>query len=419
MFKTEDLEKLSLDVCGRAGSLFAPDCNRRRLDIRGKIEGRRILVAGGAGSIGSATILQLLPYRPKSICVLDPNENNLVELLRTIRSGSEWNNGDVQVEPIDYGSPLACEFVARQPRFDLVLSFAALKHVRSERDDVSVLRMLEVNLLGADSFLANLRQHGHGLGGVFFVSTDKAARPASLMGASKRLMELLLWAHTDERWLGLNGAAGAAPLTQVTSARFANVAFSDGSLTSSFLHRIDKGQPLAAPGDIRRYLISPAEAGQLCLLGATVCPHKHLLVPLLDAKKHVVLFTDIAAALLSRIGFGTEWCTDPDAGRRKVGEATVSRRYPVVVTKSDTDGEKEMEEFVAPHERSVDCGLRSALAVEGGNVDFSSLEALLDLVRDSVKRGCAPSKEYITDLFRQLVPDLAHRNSGRSLDVKM
>jgi FlaA1/EpsC-like NDP-sugar epimerase len=279
--------------------------------------------------------------------------------------------------------------------------------------------MLEVNILGADSFLASLRQYGHGAGGVFFVSTDKAARPASLMGASKRLMEMLLWAHTDERWLERMEITGVPPLKRVTSARFANVAFSDGSLTSSFLHRIDKGQALAAPGDIRRYLISPAEAGQLCLLGATVCPDKHLLVPRLDANKDVVAFTDIAEALLARIGFEAEWCSDPEAGRHKVSEAEVTRKYPVVVTKSDTDGEKEMEEFIAPDERCIECDLQSALAVEGGGVDFTALRALLDLVHNSVKSGCAPSKEYITDCFRQLVPDLAHRKSGRSLDVKM
>jgi len=233
--------------------------------------------------------MELLALRPAALCIIDPSENNLAELVRTMRSGSLPLPPVLQPEPLDYGEPLTHAFLAAQAPFDVVLSFAALKHVRSERDEFSLLRMLDVNLVKADRFLAALRRQGHGRDGVFFVSTDKAADPVSLMGASKRAMELLLWAHTEAGApASLIDGGNAPPLPRATTTRFANVAFSDGSLPWSFLQRLEKGQSLAAPVDVRRYLVSPVEAGQLCLLAALICPHRRVLVPNLDPARDLV-----------------------------------------------------------------------------------------------------------------------------------
>jgi FlaA1/EpsC-like NDP-sugar epimerase len=223
---TPRIESIAQAVTGRRTSLFAS-----ALPPLSSAAGaaRRVLLVGGAGSIGSATAMQLLDWaQVDTLAVLDPNENNLAELVRSIRNRTRPFTGTLLVEPLDYGSPLTHHFLATQEPFDTVLSFAALKHVRSERDAFSTLRMLEVNLLLADRFLATLRTQGHGSHGVFFVSTDKAANPVSLMGASKRAMELLLWAHTQPGFVF--APTDGDPLPQVTTARFANVAFSDGSL---------------------------------------------------------------------------------------------------------------------------------------------------------------------------------------------
>jgi len=417
---TPRIERIAAAVTGRAESMFAADCAVWRERLRAQVAGRRVLIAGGAGSIGSATLLELLTLDPAAVAVLDPSENNLAELVRTVRSSATPFRGAFDVQPLDYGSPLAASWLAAQPAFDLVLSFAALKHVRSERDVFSLLRMLEVNLVKADHFLAAVRSQGHGLGGVFFVSTDKAANPVSLMGASKRVMELLLWAHATPGAPAGFLAGGSAPcLPRVTTTRFANVAFSDGSLPWSFLQRLEKRQPLAAPADVRRYLVSPREAGQLCLLAALACPHRHLLVPALDPARDLVSFTDIAAATLRSHGFEPAWYDREDDARRAVEDDAAAGRYPVLRTISDTSGEKEIEEFVGADERALAVDLRSAQAVAACPVDAGALTDVLGIVERASASASAFRKEDLIAALQRLVPQLRHRETGRSLDGKM
>jgi FlaA1/EpsC-like NDP-sugar epimerase len=410
---TPRIEQIAQTVTGRATSLFAADIARA-----GAGAARRVLLIGGAGSIGSATAMELLNWANiDTLAVLDPNENNLAELVRSIRNRAQPFSGTLLVEPLDYGSPLAAQFLKEQQPFDTVLSFAALKHVRSERDLFSTLRMLEVNLLKADRFLAMLRTQGHGARGVFFVSTDKAANPVSLMGASKRAMELLLWAHTQPG--SVYTPTTGAPLPQVTTARFANVAFSDGSLPWSFLQRLEKRQPLAAPGDIRRYLISPVEAGQLCVLAACATAHRQVVIPRLDPQNDLISFTDIARETLRAFGLEPAWYQDPAMALTQVQRDFAQGKYPVLVTTSDTSGEKDIEEFIARDETAHNHPLAQQLQTIAAPEYIAPLADLLSLIEHAVTGKGACDKTALAQTLHALIPTMAHRETGRSLDGKI
>lgn len=417
---TTRVGRLASRITARKDGMFGLDVLAQQDCLAESIAGRRVLIAGGAGSIGAATLGALLGYRPAALAVLDPSENNLAELVRHLRSQDEVFAGELSVQPLDYGSALAAGWLARQPPFDVVLSFAALKHVRSERDEWSLARMLEVNLVKADRFLAACRRGGHGRGGVFLVSTDKAADPVSLMGASKRAMELLLWAHSAPGTpASLLDGGSAAPLPRVTTTRFANVLFSDGSLPWGFLQRLEKGQILAAPGDVSRYLVSPTEAGQLCLLAALACPHRHLLVPVLDPKRDQRRFTEVAEVVLHDAGFAPAWYQDEARARANLSADRAAGRWPVLVTTSDTAGEKPEEVFVAGDEVALDCGLASVRAVPAGPVDVVALTGFLRLVDQACDRGEPPPKAELARALAAVVPQLHHAETGRNLDTKM
>ncbi len=414
---TPRIDAIAQAVTGRQQPFFAADVQALDVHLRAAVAGKRVLVAGGAGSIGSATINELLAYGPAALAVLDPSENNLAELVRTLRSRPAGFTAALDIQPLDYGSPLAAGWLADQQPFDLVLSFAALKHVRSERDRFSLCRMLEVNLVKGDRFLAACRTQGHGREGIFFVSTDKAANPVSLMGASKRAMELLLWAHAQPgapASLLAGGSAPAAP--RITTTRFANVAFSDGSLPWGFLQRLEKDQPLAAPGDVKRYLVSPREAGQLCLLAALACPHRHLLVPTLSPRRDLVTFTAIAEQTLQAFGKRPQWCHDEAEARNAPRGAT----WPVLVTTSDTSGEKDIEEFIGADEIALPVpGASSVQAIAGSGVDVAAFSAFLQLIDHACRTGNAPHKDGLVRSLAAVVPGLKHQDTGRSLDSKM
>jgi FlaA1/EpsC-like NDP-sugar epimerase len=417
---TTRVGRLAAAITGRERGLFAADVAVIQPLLAAGLAGKRVLVAGGAGSIGAATIQALVELRPSALAVIDPSENNLAELVRHLRSHGRGFDGLLSVQPLDYGSTLAAGWLARQEPFDLVFSFAALKHVRSERDEWSLARMLEVNLVKADRFLAACRRGGHGRDGVFLVSTDKAADPVSLMGASKRAMELLLWAHSMPGTpASLLDGGSAAPLPRVTTTRFANVLFSDGSLPWGFLQRFEKGQILAAPGDVSRYLVSPTEAGQLCLLAALACPHRHLLVPVLDPKRDQRRFTEVAEAVLRDAGFAPTWYQDETLARANLSSDRAAGRWPVLVTASDTAGEKPEEVFVAGDEVALDCGLASVRAVPAGPVDVAALTGFLRLVDQACTRGEPPPKAELARALAAVVPQLHHAETGRNLDTKV
>ncbi len=425
---TPRIERIAQTVTGRQVGLFAKDVQAATAVLRERLEGKRVLLVGAAGSIGSATLIEMLAVaRPAVVAVLDPNENNLAELVRSVRNLTPPFLGELIVQPLDYGSPLAAIFLDQHPAFDVIFSFAALKHVRSERDHFSTLRLLEVNLLKADAFLAAVRRRKeHGRAAVFFVSTDKAANPIGIMGASKRAMELLLWAHTHDQGAVHHPLAGAAAcLTHATTARFANVAFSDGSLPWAFLQRLEKQQPLAAPGDIRRYLVTPSEAGQLCLLAGAATPSGHVVVPNLDPARDMASFVDIATATLREFGLVPTIFNDPAQALASVASERKRGHYPVLVTTSDTSGEKEVEEFIAdgeealPHPAAL---ARLSVIAAPARTDLVPLRRLLALVDQAVHARSAqdvPDKVMLATALAAVVPGFHHRETGKSLDGKM
>src|ERR1700733_5562531 len=335
LFFDPDLSRLTT---GRTASLFAEDIKARHDILRSAIGARRILVTGGAGSIGSATLELLFRYAPAAVHVIDLAENGLAELVRDFRSRPEpLVTGEFRLLPIDYGSAATERLLQSETAYDLVLHFAAHKHVRSEKDVPSVIQMLDTNVIKMHRFTKWLHKYGHGKR-CFAVSTDKAANPTSLMGASKRLMEHVLFS------IGSNGSSA-------TSTRFANVAFSNGSLLQGFLYRLARRQPLAVPREVRRYFVSPGEAAEICLLSAGAGEHGHITFPRLDPNEHLRPLVDIAVALLEHLGLKPSFYED-EAKACAATETELKRdAYPVLLTPLDTSGEKPYEEFVAIDEK--------------------------------------------------------------------
>lgn len=416
------IDSLSALVTGRSTPLFQGDLESNWAGMKELVRGRRVLVVGAAGSLGSSTVFPVLGLEPREVCLVDLAENNLVELLRSIRSSQELADAPVAIQPIDYGSPIMERFLCQSEPFELVLNFSAVKHVRSERDAVSLLHLLDTNLLKADRFLGWLRRYGHGGKGVFFVSSDKAANPANLMGASKRVMEHMIFWHgspeAEGRTLLAEDGAFGPPLPRVTTARFANVAFSDGSLPWGFLQRLAKGQPLSGPSDVKRFLLSLREAGQLCTLASLFLEAGHILVPRLDPEADMISFREIAESTLAFHGLKARWCQD-EAEARTV--APGQGEWPCFFAPSDTMGEKMYEEFVGDGERSVEVGLRELLAVPyaqaPSTADLRATFAGLEAFR--THPGRPVGKGDLVDLIRAVVPTLQHVDSERSLDRKM
>lgn len=407
---TDRIARLACAATGREISLFASDMSAQHDALRQAVTGRRILVVGGAGSIGSATIALLAGLDPAGLAVIDLNENNLTELIRHLRARPGGFRPELAVAPIDYGSSLAAAWLAAQRPFDLVWSFAAMKHVRSERDPFSTLRLLDVNVAAAGRFLRACADHGHGRRGVFLVSTDKAADPVGLMGASKRAMEQLLWTRPG--------------LGRVTTTRFANVAFSDGSLPWGFLQRLAKGQPLAAPADVRRYLVTPEESGQLCLLAALAAPDRHVLIPRLDPARHTADFLHIAQVVLADAGLEPDWFDNEADALEAVGTlaavGTQPGRWPVLRTRADTAGEKTQEIFVADGETAIETGLDSALAIPARAIPAQAVDELCAWIETAMSdRIAMPEQMSIIDRLRTVVPELRHAASVKSLDARL
>jgi FlaA1/EpsC-like NDP-sugar epimerase len=400
---------LSSLVTGRSADLFLPDMELCSEGIRENIFGARILVIGGGGSIGSATVRLLTQFGPRALHVVDQGENKLVELVRDLRSSADdFPVADFRTFPVDYGSPLMHRFLAEMDSYELVFNFAALKHVRSEKDAYSLLQMLDTNVIKAANFLGWLAEKSPECK-YFCVSTDKAAKPASLMGASKRIMEHLIF----------SGEVVPELRSHVTSARFANVAFSDGSLLDSFLKRLQSRRPLAVPRDTRRYFISLSEAGQICLIAAVSAPHRHVLISRLDRSKDLRDLESVACAILQNIGYEPQFYEEAAEAKANFEHDIKKGRYPLLLTDRDTSGEKPFEEFVAEGEKVVEIGLPNLFAVlyvpQRG-----SLLVFLETIRKLISDPHAPvNKSDIADLISEVVPELSHITSDKNLDDRM
>lgn len=402
-----DTAELTSIVTGRTESLFARDLEASSDRVLAKVRDRRILVVGGAGSIGAATVRIILDYRPSALHVVDHNENYLAELVRELRGRSAGiPDIDFRALPLDYGGPVMERLLADSPPYDVVLNFAALKHVRSEKDIYSVLQMFDTNLVKHIRFKRWLAQHRHGAT-YFAVSTDKAANPVSLMGASKRLMEDLIFEVAAESW------------QSTTSARFANVAFSNGSLLQGFGYRLAKRQPLAVPRDTQRYFISHQEAGELCLLATCRVPDNHIAVPRVDGTLQLQLLEDIACACLEHWGLRAERYRDEAQARNDVERLAREGRWPLLLTPLDTGGEKPFEEFVGTGETATDCGLLnvSALLHIPG---VATAQKLFDRIARWVEEpDLAIAKAEFISMISAALPNFRHSQSERNLDQRL
>jgi FlaA1/EpsC-like NDP-sugar epimerase len=414
------LVELGRIVTGRPKSLFEEDYQKSSARLREAFEGKRILVVGAAGSIGSSTVRCLLEWSPKETFLVDTAENNLVELLREIRSDAALSDANLTIQPIDFGSPMMERVLRNHSRFDWIFNFAAVKHVRSERDVPSLLQMMDTNLIKADRFLGWVRSHGHGQDGVFFVSSDKAANPANIMGATKRVMELLLFWHgsPESQGLTLAGAPCFGPPLRSTTARFANVAFSDGSLLLGFLNRISKNQPLAGPSNIRRYFVTLEEAGQICCLAAALPKSGEILVPRLSPETDLRDFKGIASLVLSHYGYTPRWC-ESEAEARSAGLSP--SEWPCYFAPANTMGEKEFEEFVAKNETTREIGLTALQVV---NAQRHSMYGDLEMVIQTLDRWKSNAtedleKNAILRCLQRVVGSMDHVDSRLSLDQRM
>ena len=393
---------------GRPEALFSEAVAQQRDRIADAVAGRRILVIGGAGSIGSATVRALIPFRPGRIIVVDTNENNLAELIRDLRSTFVADElPELLTVPVDFGSETFLRLLLEHAPCDMVLNFAAIKHVRSEKDTCSVLQMFDNNVLKVARLMRWVGDVQPGCR-FFSVSTDKAANPVNLMGASKRVMEHVMFSPLADR-LGADG--------RVTSARFANVAFSDGSLLDGWLRRFAKGQPLACPAGVRRYFISLREAGQICLLASTVTDHRHVVVPDFDAQKDLVDVAAVARGVIAQRGFAPREYEDESAARANMASDVAAGAYPLVLTPLDTDGETPFEEFIGAGEEVKASGFPWLRLVVPTSCDETKLAAFIQRLEEVVGDAMVSiRKEDIVSALSDLVPEFRHAQRGKSLD---
>lgn len=395
---------ISKYVTLRPKSLFEEEINIHKEKLSKKICNKSVLVIGGAGSIGSSFIKAILPFKPASLVVADINENALAELTRDLRSIREISMPDRYIPyPMDYASDTFEKMFISNKGFDIIANFSAHKHVRSEKDIFSVEAMLKNNVLHAKKLLNLLAKYPPEE--YFCVSTDKAANPVNIMGASKRIMEDLIFSYSDK--------------FPVKTARFANVAFSNGSLPAGFLSRIEKQQPISAPLDVRRYFVSPEESGQICMLACMLGKNREIFFPKLD-ETQMKTFDEIAVKLLEEYGYKVIRCTsDKEAMDKAEALKAGSRDYPVIFSLSDTTGEKPYEEFYTDMESTDQNRFHSLGVVIGKDKpDGEKLETLLnDLEAEFNKYGT--SKEKIVEIMKSYLPEFGHIETGKSLDSKM
>ena len=392
-----------LNLIGRKNHLFTKDIINNQLDIRLKVENSSFLVIGGAGSIGQAVTKEIFKRNPLKLHVVDISENNMVELVRDIRSSLGYIDGDFRTFALDIASPIYDAFIEADGAYDYVLNLSALKHVRSEKDPFTLMRMIEVNILNTIKTIEQSKAKG--VKKYFCVSTDKAANPVNMMGASKRIMELFLMRESE----GL----------PISTARFANVAFSDGSLLHGFNQRIQKRQPIVAPNDIKRYFVTPQESGELCLMSCLLGDNKDIFFPKLSEDLHLITFAEIAVKYLADLGYEVFECSSEDEARELVNTLPQTGKWPCYFTKSDTTGEKDFEEFFTNAE-ILDMNRFQNFGIIKNNDVFS--EDKIHLFSNTIKemkQAKKWNKEQLVDLFFKIIPDFGHIETGKYLDSKM
>ena len=392
-----------LDLIGREKALFTQDIEKYNNELKNIVSNSSFLVIGGAGSIGQAVTKEIFKRNPKKLHVVDISENNMVELVRDIRSSFGYIDGDFQTFALDIGSIEYDAFIKNDGEFDYVLNLSALKHVRSEKDPFTLMRMIDVNVFNTDKTIQQSIEKGTKK--YFCVSTDKAANPVNMMGASKRIMEMFLMRKSKD--------------ISISTARFANVAFSDGSLLHGFNQRIQKRQPIVAPNDIKRYFVTPQESGELCLMSCIFGENRDIFFPKLSEDLHLITFADIAVKYLAQMGYEPYLCSSEDEARELIKTLPQEKKWPCLFTSSDTTGEKDFEEFFTEKE-TLDMQRFENLGIIKNELSID--ENLLNHFESTIqemKSNLKWNKEEIVDLFHTMIPDFGHKETGKYLDGKM
>ena len=392
-----------LKLINRTAPLFDDDILTRRKELDTLVSNSRFLVIGGAGSIGQAVTREIFKRNPLALHVVDISENNMVELVRDIRSTLGYIDGDFRTFALDCGSNEYRALMNASENYDYVLNLSALKHVRSEKDPFTLMRLIEVNILNTIKTVQMAKAQGAKK--YFCVSTDKAANPVNMMGASKRIMEMFLMRESESM--------------EISTARFANVAFSDGSLLHGFNQRFAKRQPISAPNDVRRYFVTPQESGELCLMSCLLGENRDIFFPKLSEQLHLTTFSDIAERYIENLGYEPYHCSTEEEARDRSDELIASNRWPCYFFKSDTSGEKDFEEFFTDNE-ILDMERYQNLGVIKNEANFSSnvLDSFLEVIH-AIRAQTVWEKAPIVDLFNEMIPDFDHKETGKYLDGRM
>ena len=393
-----------LDLIGRTKHLFSGDMARLENEVCELVSKSGFLVIGGAGSIGQAVVTEIFRRNPKVLHVVDVSENNMVELVRSIRSTFGYGSGEFQTFALDCGSvEFSAMFAVHSGRYDYVLNLSALKHVRSESDPYTLMRLINTNIFNTVRSVRASKEQG--VGKYFCVSTDKAANPVNMMGGSKRIMEIFMMRESEEM--------------PISMARFANVAFSDGSLLHGFSQRLLKRQPFSAPKDVLRYFLTPQESGELCLLAAIYGENLEIFFPKLNESLHLTKFSDIAIRFLSQNGYEAFECTTEQEARDRVDELCRDGKWPCYFFESDTTGEKDFEEFFTTKE-TIDWNRFETIGVIKGerSYDSQALQNFEEGSRELLRKG-KWSKLDLLRLYHLVIPDFGHLETGKYLDQRM
>lgn len=391
-------------ITGRNTSMFLPDIEANKDKLREEIEGKSVLVIGGGGTIGSSYIRAVLPFRPSKLVVVDISENYLTELTRDLRSTyGMYIPEEYRTYPLNYSDPIFEKIFREEGGFDIVANFSAHKHVRSEKDIYSIQALLENNCLKARALLDLLVEFPpkH----FFCVSTDKAANPVNIMGCSKKVMEEMILAYSSK--------------FPITTARFANVAFSNGSLLAGFLERMMKRQPLSSPNDVKRYFVSPDESGQICMLACMLGNSGEIFFPKLG-EEQMMTFSSIADKFLADLGYKIKYCSSEDEARKFAKNMSAdSDTYPVYYFNSDTTGEKAFEEFFVSGEHVNMNRFQGLGVIEDVNKrSIGDIDVFYDELSVAFSQE-GETKEDIVKVLKSFIPNFVHEEKGKNLDSKM
>ena len=396
-------ESKILNLIGRKEELFEEDVNQYDRELKKIVSSSSFLVIGGAGAIGQAVVKEIFKRNPKKIHIVDISENNLTELVRDIRSSFGYIDGEFKTFALDIGSVQYDSFIKSDGQYDYVLNLSALKHVRSEEDAYTLMRMVDVNIFNTDKTIKQSIKNSTKK--YFCVSTDKAANPVNLMGASKRIMEMFLMLRSKD--------------INISTARFANVAFSDGSLLHGFNQRINKRQPIAAPSDIKRYFVTPKESGELCLMSCIFGENREIFFPKLSESLHLISFSDIAVKYLEYIGYDAHICNSEEEARNLVTTLPEQGKWPCFFTPSDTTGEKDFEEFYTSHEKlDMDKFKNLGIIKNKPKYDESKLINFEDTL-NKLKQNKSWNKKLIVNEFLKIIPEFKYVDYGKYLNGKM